>query len=89
MKGKRRGDSMTLMCPLPRHPGEAGAHDETPDLGQLEGAHLLANDVRPFLAHCGFSDGQILEWARCYVAEEGSGDVNSFIAWIHDCQGAG
>jgi len=72
--------------PLPRHPCETGAHDQIPDLGQLEGAHLLANEARPFLSGCGFSNRQILEWALCYIAEEGSGDVDSFVAWIHDCE---
>ena len=80
---------MTLMCPMPKHPCECGSHDEIPNLGQLEGAHLLANETRPFLTGCGFSNDQILEWALCYIAEEGSGDVNSFIAWIHDCEKAG
>ena len=73
-------------CPIPRHPCETGAHDQIPDLGQLEGAHLLANEARPFLAGCGFSKRQILEWALCYIAEEGSGDVDSFVAWINDCE---
>ena len=76
------------MYPLPRHPCETGAHDRIPDLGQLEGAHLLANEARPFLSGCGFSDRQVLEWALCYVAEEGSGDVDSFVAWILDCEAA-
>jgi hypothetical protein len=73
-------------CPLPRHPCETGAPDRTPDLGQLEGAHLLANEARPFLTSCGFSDKHTLEWALCYIAEEGSGDVASFVAWIHECE---
>lgn len=77
---------MTQACPLPRHPCEHGAHDETPSLAQLEGAHLLANRARPFLTGCGFSDRHILDWALCYIAEEGSGDVESFVAWIHGCQ---
>ena len=75
-------------CPLPRHPGETGAHDQSPDLAQLEGAHLLANEARTFLTGCGFSDRQVLEWALCYIAEEGSGDVDSFVAWIHECEGS-
>lgn len=75
-------------CPLPRHPCETGTHDQIPDLGQLEGAHLLANEAREFLTGCGFSDRHILEWALCYIAEEGSGDVESFVAWIHECEGS-
>lgn len=73
-------------CPLPKHPCETGPHDQLPDVAQLEGAHLLANVTRSFLAGCGFSDEQVLEWALCYIAEEGSGDVGSFITWIHACE---
>ena len=73
-------------CPLPRHTCECGSHDEIPELAQLEGAHLLANEAREFLTGCGFSDKHILEWALCYIAEERSGDFESFIAWIHDCE---
>lgn len=73
-------------CPLPKRPVDCGSHDQTPDLAQLEGAHLLANEARKFLKGCGFSDDQVLEWALCYIAEEGSGDVDSFVSWIHDCE---
>ncbi len=74
-------------CPLPKHPCETGAHDQMPSLAQLEGAHLLANEARPFLTGCGFTDRHILEWALCYIAEVGSGDVESFVGWIHECEG--
>jgi hypothetical protein len=73
-------------CPLPKHPADCGSHNEVPDIAQLEGAHLLANEARPFLTGCGFSDKHVLEWALCYIAEEGSGDVESFVAWIHECE---
>ena len=76
-------------CPLPKHPCETGAHDELPSLAQLEGAHVLANAARPFLTGCGLTDRRIPEWALCYIAEVGSGDVESFVAWIHECEGAG
>ena len=75
-------------CPLPKHPCETGSHLEAPDMAQMEGAHLLANAARRFLTGCGFSDRHILEWALCYIAEEGSGDVDSFVAWIHGCEQA-
>lgn len=74
-------------CPLPKHPCETGVHDQMPSLAQLEGAHLLANEARPFLTGCGFTDRHILEWALCYIAEVGSGDVESFVDWIHECEG--
>ena len=73
---------------IPEHPHDAGIAEETPDLAQLEGAHLLANGARPYLSDCGFSERQILEWAETYIAREGSGDVDSFLAWIGDCEEA-
>lgn len=76
-----------ITCPVPREPGEVGVEDETPDLAQIEGAHLLANAARPFLAECGFTERQILHWSLDYIAKEGSGDVESFVEWIHKCEG--
>jgi hypothetical protein len=49
---------------------------------QLEAARLLANDARDELRDRGFGDQQIDEWAKTYVAEHGSGDVPTFVAWI-------
>lgn len=77
-----------LACPIPHRPQEVGIPEETPELAQIEGAHLLANAARPFLSRCGFDDDQILRWAEAYIAEEGSGDVECFVAWIHTCMGS-
>lgn len=71
-------------CPIPQHPHDSGVPEEVPELAQIEGAHLLANDARAFLTGCGFSDRQILEWANTYIARVGSGDVGSFVEWIHE-----
>ena len=38
---------------------------------------------------CQFDDDQILKWAETYIAEEGSGDAECFVAWIHTCVGTG
>jgi hypothetical protein len=75
-----------LTCPVPHRPREVGVRERTPDLAQIEGAHLLANEARPFLSECGFDDDQILKWAEAYITEEGSGDVESFVCWIHRCE---
>ena len=72
-----------LTCPVVRDPKNAGVSDEHPDLAQLEGAHLLANAARTFLDGCGFNDDQILHWSLTYIAQQGSGDVASFVEWIH------
>ncbi len=78
-----------LACPIPHRPRDVGIKEETPDLAQIEGAHLLANSARPFLSGCGFDDDQILKWAEAYIAEEGSGDAESFVEWIDTCEGTG
>ena len=75
-------------CPIPHHPHDDGVAEACPELAQIEGAHLLANESREFLTGCGFDDTQILEWAETYIAEEGSGSVATFVAWIHKCQAA-
>ncbi|HZK51072.1 MAG TPA: hypothetical protein VFD47_05880 [Actinomycetota bacterium] len=70
----------------PERPKEAGVEEATPPTMQVEGARVLADDARPLLEGKGFSDDQIRRWADTYIAEVGSGDVNSFVAWIGDRQ---
>lgn len=77
-----------LACPIPHRPRDVGVPENVPELAQIEGAHLLANAARPFLANCGFDDDQVLRWAHAYIAEEGSGDVECFVSWIHTCLGS-
>jgi hypothetical protein len=71
-----------LTCPVVKDPEAVGVDTTHPDLAQLEGAHLLANHARRFLDECGFTDEQILHWALSYIKTQGSGDVESFVAWI-------
>ena len=52
------------------------------ELGQIEGARLLGNDARDRLRADGFTDQEIDEWAETYVAENGGGEVDEFVAWI-------
>lgn len=66
----------------PEEPHEAGVRERVPDKLQVEGAELLANDARQRLQDQGFSDRQIDRWALTYIAQEHSGDVESFIEWI-------
>jgi hypothetical protein len=75
-------------CPIPHHPRDNGVEMACPELAQIEGAHLLANASRDFLRSCGFDDRQILAWAETYIDEFGSGSVETFVAWIHECQAA-
>ena len=66
----------------PQEPEESGVPKESPPDTQIEGASLLANQAKPRLAERGFNERQIDKWAQTYIAEESSGDVDSFIAWI-------
>lgn len=70
----------------PERPKEAGVEEATPPTMQVEGARVLADDAKPLLEGKGFSDDQIRRWADTYIADVGSGDVNSFIAWIDEQQ---
>ncbi len=40
----------------PARPAEEGVPEETPDLAQIEPAHILANDARDALRAQGFTD---------------------------------
>jgi len=66
----------------PERPEEAGVEEVTPPTMQVEGARVLADDAKPLLEGKGFTDDQIRRWADTYISEVGSGDVESFIAWI-------
>jgi len=66
----------------PEEPHEAGVPEKTADVSHEEGARVLADQARERLKDEGFTDRQIREWAETYVAAEGSGDVDTFIAWI-------
>jgi hypothetical protein len=66
----------------PEEPHEAGVPEKTADASHEEGARILADEARERLKDKGFTDQQIREWAETYIAREGSGNVDSFIAWI-------
>jgi hypothetical protein len=66
----------------PERPRDAGVEEDTPSTMQIEGARVLADDARPLLEGRGFTDDQIRRWADTYIADVGSGDVQSFIEWI-------
>lgn len=52
------------------------------DAAHEEGARILADEASARLAASGFTDEQIRRWAEVFVATEGSGDPEEFIAWI-------
>lgn len=67
---------------IPEPVNEAGLTNELPDMSHIEGAELLANESRDTLRKQGFTDDEIEEWAHTYIADEHTGDVGSFLAWI-------
>ena len=75
--------------PTPESPAEAGVVEETPELTAIEGARTLGNDARERLHADGFSDTQIDAWAETFIAEESSGTVDQFVAWISEQEAAG
>lgn len=68
----------------PEHPKDAGLETHVPDFSHVEGAELLANESRDLLRGQGFTDAEIEEWAHTYIADEHTGDLDSFLAWIAD-----
>jgi hypothetical protein len=67
---------------IPEGPTEAGAGNPEVDASHLEGAHLLTEDVGARLRARGFTDEQILDWARAFLRSEHSGGDAEFLAWI-------
>ena len=74
--------------PEPASPEDVGVAEEIPDLPQIEGARLLGNEARERLRADGFDDAQIDEWAETFIAENSSGTVEEFVAWIAREEGA-
>ena len=70
----------------PEHPHNAGVEEQVPELAQIEGGRLLANETAASLRKLGFTDDEIGEWALTYIATQGSGDLDSFLAWIREIE---
>ncbi|MFI5054190.1 MAG: hypothetical protein ACHQDE_07505 [Acidimicrobiia bacterium] len=68
--------------PAAKSPADVGVPEETPELGEIEGARTLGNEARSRLSADGFSAAQIDAWAETFIAEVGSGTVDEFVAWI-------
>jgi hypothetical protein len=66
----------------PEEPREAGVSEADPDVSHVEAARVLADQAKDRLREQGFTDEEIRRWAEAYAREEGSGDVDRFIAWI-------
>jgi hypothetical protein len=66
----------------PEEPHDAGVSEADPDVSHIEGARVLADQAEDRLRALGFTDDEIRHWAEAYCREEGSGDVDSLVAWI-------
>jgi hypothetical protein len=73
---------------VPEGPTDAGAGSPRVDASHLEGAHLLAKDERVRLRARGFTDEQILDWAKAFLDSERSGGDAEFLAWIRKMEEA-
>jgi len=69
---------------VPEGPEEAGVRDSGLDTSHLEGAHLLAEEIGARLRARGFSDEEILDWAKAFLLAEHSGGGVELLAWIRD-----
>ena len=67
---------------VPEGPAEAGVGNVEVDFSHLEGAHLLAEELGDRLRSRGFTDDQILDWAKAFLRSEHSGGDPEFLAWI-------
>jgi hypothetical protein len=71
-----------MLTPHATDPHEVGVPEEEPDVSLIEGARILADEATPLLRPAGFTPEQVREWADAYLAEEGPGDVERFVAWV-------
>jgi hypothetical protein len=63
-------------------PSDVGLSHVEVTITDVEPMHELANDARDELHRRGFTDDEIDDWARQFVARHGKGDEQEFIAWI-------
>ena len=67
----------------PAEPRDVGVPERQLGTEQVEPARLLANDARDRLTAAGFSDEEVMGWARAYVAEVGEATtVEGLVAFI-------
>jgi hypothetical protein len=67
---------------IPERPKDAHIAEVDPDTAHCEAAHLLAEEAGPELLADGFTQDQILAWAKAFLVSNGSGCLDCFYAWI-------
>ena len=67
----------------PSDPAEEGVPMRELSIEEVEPALMLANDVREEMLGAGFTEEEIVGWARAYVAETGEATTaEGLIDWI-------
>jgi len=67
---------------IPEDPRDVGLPPVDVTIEEVEPAHLLANDARDELRREGFTDDEIDDWVREFVARYGAGDTDDLVEWI-------
>ncbi len=69
----------------PTEPRDVGVSSRELRTEEIEPARMLANDVREGLLAAGFSEEEVVDWARAYVVEVGEGTTaDELISWIRN-----
>ncbi len=66
----------------PARPRDVGVREEVPDMAHIAAARVLANEAHDVLGPVGFTDEQLRLWAESYLAEQHSGDMETFVRWM-------
>jgi hypothetical protein len=69
---------------IPEDPQDAGVDNSEPDAPRVEGAHVLAEQVGDRLRARGFTDDEILRWAKAFLSSEQSGGGTELLSWIRN-----
>jgi hypothetical protein len=67
---------------VPEEPRDAGLPPVEVTIEEVEPERLLANDSRDALRREGFTDDEIDDWAREFIAQHGAGETEDLMEWI-------
>jgi hypothetical protein len=67
---------------IPERPLDAHVPEVDPDTAHIEAAHLLAEEASSELLADGFTQDQILAWAKAFLVSNSSGCLDCFYHWI-------
>jgi hypothetical protein len=67
---------------IPEDPRDAGLPPVDVTIEEVEPARLLANESREELRREGFTDDEIDDWVREFIARYGAGETDDLVEWI-------